>query len=250
MLNRFLFNLSDDPPFVSPPPFPIKVGRLLGFALCLFGWLFLPSCEKTPELDADGGYFNEKTGKYKYVRIGRKTVADDPQGLSKPKDGLIQQVAGKIVGVESPDSILLEIPQRQTYMILTQDIQPSMKDERLKRVRIYLKHVNPMLNSFATGSFRKKWREFATSRMERQLLNKEAVVTFNFESKTNSLFGVVATNSPTVAGVDSLRNINLWMIEEGLSHYIFDSDNLSSIHETYLKAERRAVAEKKGIWRY
>ena len=211
-----------------------------------FIFLYIVSCDSFMKLDEDGGYYNEKTGQYKYVFPKKVGIDMDPQGLKKPRAGEMQTITGKIVHVESLNLIWLRIPQRQTYMLLSQGVSMDDRKDKDKDLRIMLKYVASNKPSINNEKYNKQWKVYTLDRLKREVLGKTVNVDIEYLDVSKQFLGEVYWD---IQGTQSIRRriLNLWIVHEGLSYYFIDRGPAKQ-HNEYLKAQTAAKSKKMGLW--
>lgn len=215
--------------------------------LFLIGLIFsAPACQK---LDKDGGYYDEKSKTYKYVNITNKGVKKSSLQVFSPVPGQLQNVQGIVTRIEDDaKSIWLKIADRHPYMILAERLSGGNRDDKLKEIRIQLKYVSP-LGSVTQGSeFRDKWQVYAKAKLEEQILNESILVEIDYKENAKNLWGTLYTVVQTSKG-ERVRNINLWMIQQGLSFYFIDKGR-SPEDKKFTEAQLIAQQYKQGLWKY
>ena len=204
-------------------------------------------CKK--KLDDDGGYYDEKTKRYKYVRptnVGLKRVS---LKVVPPQAGIIQKINGSVsrIGTDAK-SIWLQLGERKPYMILADSLAANSRSDKDKSLRISLEYVSP-LGSVARGKkFKNQWKQYTIKVLEEQLLNQNVFIDIRFDERSRKFWGTVYKIVVTKNG-EKLRNINLWMVHNGLSYYFVDKGK-SPVEREYIKAQAAANKAKAGIWRY
>jgi len=220
--------------------------KLISLFVLLMLVLTYQSCNK---LDKDGGYFDEKTQTYKYVRITKKGVKKSSLQISSPTPGKLQNVQGIVTRIENDaKSIWLKIEDRHPYMIIAERLSGGNRNDKNKEIQIQLKYVSPSGSVTSGGDFRKKWRAYSKSKLEEQLLNQPILVEIDYKNRSRKLWGTVFTVIETKKG-ERVRNINLWMIQQGLSYYFIDHGR-SPEDKRFMDAQLIARKYKHGIWKY
>ena len=204
-------------------------------------------CKK--KLDDDGGYYDEKTKVYKYVRptkVGFKKIS---LKVVPPQPGVVQKINGSVSQIgEDAKSIWLKLADRKPYMILADSLASNSRNDKEKSLRISMEFVSP-LGSVARGKkFKKQWKQYTIKVLEEQLLNQNVFIDIQFDERSRKLWGTIYKIVVTKDG-EKLRNINLWMVHNGLSYYFIDKGK-SAIEADYIKAQAAASNAKSGIWRY
>lgn len=208
--------------------------------------LEFPACNK---LDEDGGYYDEATKTYKYVNITKKGVKKSSLKVTSPVPGRPQQIYGIVTRIDDDaKSIWLKIADRQPYMILAERLSGGNRNDKDKELRIQLKHVSPLGSVTRKGSFKEKWLEYVISYLNNQILNKQILVEIDYEELARKLWGTCYLVLETESGAQA-RNINLWMIQQGLSFYFIDHGRASD-DQTFRAAQESAKKSKTGIWKY
>lgn len=209
--------------------------------------LFCLSCQK---LDEDGGYFDEKSGIYKYVSP-RRDLEKSASSLKikSPRTVGEQRIQGTVTRVESDlKSVWIRISSRQVYMILAESLAKGNRNDRDKELKLDLKFVSPKSMGPRDGSFRKRWQEYVEKMLERQLLKQPILADIEYKERSARFRATLYRVIETKQG-DRLRNINLWMVRRGLSYYFIDGGR-SPLDGEFSKAQALARQDKAGIWQY
>ena len=208
--------------------------------------LALNSCH---DLDEDGGYYNKKTGQYKYVKPKKRGINQAAQKVNQLRPGELQQIKGKVTKIE-PDgkTIWLRFNDRQSYMIIASRLAMGNRDDEKKLLRIALRYVAPMSTGKLRGKNRDQWRKTVLDRLEKELFGEQITAEITFEGKAKKIWGTIYRKIETKKG-EKIRNINLWMIYEGLSYYIIDRGK-SVDDEDFVKAQRLAKKRRAGVWNF
>jgi endonuclease YncB( thermonuclease family) len=229
------------------PPLIMLKARFMTVAFVLA--VVLASLQSCNKLDKDGGYYDEETKTYKYVNITKKGVKKSSLQVFSPVPGRDQQVYGIVSRIEDDaKSFWLKIEDRHPYMIIAERLSGGNRNDKEKEIRIQLKYVSPMGSVTKGGSFKKKWKKFVLSRLSEQLVNQSILVDIEYQDKARKLWGTAFKVVKTQEG-DRARNINLWMIQQGLSFYFIDQGKAAD-DKKYNTAQRLAGKYKNGIWKY
>jgi hypothetical protein len=223
------------------------IGQLLvRIAILLLLSLLIISCGN---LDGDGGYYDEKTKTYKYVNPTKRGVKSSSLQVTSPTSAHTQQIQGIITRINSDaKSVWVKIRDRKPYMILAERLSGGGRNDKTKELKVGLSYVSP-LGSVTRGSeFRKKWRAYAVEVLKKQLLGKTVFIETEYLERARKLNGVVYTVVPSSNG-EKLRNMNLWMIYQGLSYYFIDQKR-SSHDKRYVDAQKFAKHSGLGLWKY
>ena len=220
-----------------------KLRLLIIFLLLLCGF---QSCQN---LDKDGGYYDEDTKIYKYVNITKKGVKKSALQVFSPTPGKPQQIYGTVSRIEDDaKSIWLKIEDRHPYMIIAERLSGGNRNDKSKEIRIQLKYVSPLGSVTRTGDFRKKWKQLVRNVLSEQFLNQKVLVEIDYMERARKLTGTLFIVIKTKEG-DRARNINLWMIQQGLSYYFIDQGKAPD-DKKYSNAQQIARRLKSGIWKY
>lgn len=210
--------------------------------------LFFPlqSCNK---LDEDGGYYDEETKTYKYVKITKRGVKKSNLQVVSPSPDKQQNIQGVVTRIDDDaKSIWLQIHDRHPYMILAERLSGSNRNDKTKELRIQLRYISPSGSVTQGKEFRKKWRSYARNKLGEQLVKNSVLVEINYEEKARKLWGTVFKVIKTSKG-DRVRNINLWAIQQGLSYYFIDHGT-SPEDKKFKDAQMIARKFKHGLWQY
>lgn len=219
-----------------------KTQKKFSFFLILFT---LFACDNNKKIDSDGGYYDEKTKTYRYVFPNKKGLDLAHQKVKKPRKGEIQKIFGIVSKIDSSKSLWIRLKDRQTYMILARDLAADQKDDEKKEFRVIFNYVSPKSSSIKKGKFLKQWTTYVKQRLEREILAKQVLVVFAYEEIAHQFRGNIIASKDR----KSSRNINLWMIYEGLSYYFYNH-GLAKNHQIFLSAQKKAKKKKNGIWKY
>lgn len=224
---------------------PFKHSRWLALALI---WPLLAGCQ-SDKLDKDGGYFNEKTGRYVYVRPSKLAPKDYQAAVRQPRPGEPQLIKGRVAKVgQDLKSLWLRIEDRQSYQLLAETLARRNRDDKDKNLRVVLKFVNP-LGSVPEQAFRRRWEEYTTEVMETQLLNREVLAEIHYQPQSKQLEAYVTMEVSDGSGARILRNVNKWMIYQGLSYFFFQEAEPDEIKD-YQAAQALAKERRAGLWNY
>jgi hypothetical protein len=220
------------------------------FLVCIAGLSILlstPGCHR--ELDEDGGYFDEKTQTYKYVKPRAHRSGDSASLVSSPRPGETQMIEGKIARIE-PDAktIWLQMAERKPYMIIAEALSGRNREDKNKELRISLSHISPMGSVARDANFRAQWIDYVRQVLARELIGQKVLVEVQYLEAARKLVGTVYMNLQTQEG-QRTRNINLWMIGQGLTYYFVDAGPAVR-DEDYRKTQDAARRLKLGLWQY
>ena len=220
--------------------------RLVYLSILIFIGIGFSSCQK---LDKDGGYYDEQSQTYKYVRITNKGVKKSSLQVVSPEPGKTQQIYGIVTRIDTDaKSFWLKIEDRQPYMILAERLSGGNRDDKNKELQIELKYVSPLGSVIRKGDFREKWRAHVIEMLNNQMLNKQVLVEIEYEEQARKLWGVCFTVIKTDEG-DRARNVNLWMIQQGLSYYFINRGKANN-DKMFRDAQEFAKQYNYGLWKY
>ncbi len=220
--------------------------KIPAFILLLVLILSASACRK---LDEDGGYYDEETKTYKYVRPTNRGVKKSALQVFSPIPGKTQQVYGIVSRIEDDaKSFWLKIDERKPYMILAERLSGGNRNDETKELKIQLRHVSPLGSVTRRGDFRKKWRDHVVANLENQMVNRQVLVEIDYEEKARKLWGICFVVIQTKDG-DRARNINLWMVTQGLSYYFIDRGKAVN-DNAFRNAQLVAQRNKAGLWKY
>lgn len=219
---------------------------MLVLILLVLTGLTLPTCKK---LDEDGGYYDEATKTYKYVNITKKGVQPSGLKVTSPVAGRVQQIYGNVTRIgDDAKSIWLRIADRRPYMILAERLSGGNRNDKDKELRIQLKYVSPLGSVSRNGAFKEKWSDYVKSSLSQQMLNKQILVEIDYAEQARQLWGTCYLVLETANGAQA-RNINLWMIQQGLSFYFIDQGK--ALDDTAFRAAQESARKNNiGIWKY
>lgn len=225
---------------------PNRLWLWLMLALLAGPWSFGCQSEK---LDQDGGYYNEKTGRYVYVRPSKLAPKDYKAAARQPREGEPQLIKGRVAKVgEDLKSLWLHIEERQSYQLLAETLARRNRDDKNKNLRVVLRFVNPM-GSVSDPAFRARWEEYTTQVMETQLLNRQVLAEIHYQPQAKQLEAYVTMEVSDGSGSRILRNVNKWMIYQGLSYFFFEEAEADEI-KAYKAAQALAKERRAGLWNY
>ncbi len=223
--------------------------KKLAITSCLILAILLPlqSCKRT--LDKDGGYYDEKTKTYKYVRPNRKGFSDSAQQVYAPQPGVTQTINGTVVRIgDDIKSVWIKIDDRKPYMILASSLSGNNRDDKNKWFLLNLSYISPAGSVRGGEIFREKWKKYAAQVLGNELLNRKVLVELNYEERSRRFTGNLYQTVKTKDG-NQTRDINLWIIQRGLSFYFIDKGK-SPRDKDYIKAQQFAKKGKQGVWQY
>ncbi len=207
----------------------------------------IAACD-SQKLDEYGGFYNEKTGRYKYVRPIKRASRHSTLGVSQPSEKKPQQIWGLVSGFsEDLKSFWVYIDDRQSYQMLAEHVTGLNRDDKNKRLRIHLKYVSP-LGSIPDPALRRQWQPYVTQQLEALFGQDEVYVTTFYHEKTKQFSGEAFKIIQTKDG-EIMRNLNLRMVYEGLSVYFFDPKEKEP-QKDYIKAQALAKERRAGLWNY
>jgi len=205
------------------------------------------ACKRKP--DIDGGYYDEKTKRYKYVRPTRVDLRKIKLKVVPPQAGIIQKIDGTVSGIDDDaKSIWIKIAERKPYMILADSLASSNRDDKEKLIRINLEYVSPSGSVARDKKFKRQWKRYVINVLKEQLLNQPVIADIRYDERARKFWGTIYKVVTTKQGKKA-RNINLWMVHKGLSYYFVDHGK-SVIEAEFIKAQRIASKSKSGIWQY
>ncbi|MDX2469165.1 MAG: thermonuclease family protein [SAR324 cluster bacterium] len=209
---------------------------------------FLSGCGG-PELDSDGGYYNAKTGRYKFVRPSKKATRHSGLGLNLPVEGKIQQFSAQVVKIdESAKDIWVFIEDRRSYQMLAEQVTGLRRNDRDKHLKFSLRYIAPLASMAQRPKKRAQWKAFAIQVMEQELVGNKIIINFEHRRIPKKYLAEIFKIVQTDKG-QRLRNFNRWMVYQGLSVYFFQ-DRKKKPEKEYLDAQRLAKKRKSGIWKY
>jgi len=220
------------------------------FSLSCFGWfvaLFvLTGCQ---QLDDDGGFYDEKSNRYVYVKPKHISPKDYKAVVRQPRPGEPQTIKAKVVQID-PDlkSLWIFFEERQSYQLLAQTMSKGNRDDKNKRLRIHLKFVSP-LGSVEKPSFRKQWADYVEKRLSAQLLGHDILAEIHYLGKAKQLNAYVSQSVKNAQGKEAIRNVNQWMIYEGLTYFLLQDAEPDEIL-SYNQAQSLAKDRLAGLWKY
>ena len=210
------------------------------FLLCSF---LLFNC-RNQELDKYGGYYDTKLGQYIYVKPGKSSLASNSLGIHPLKVGETQSFKARVVDVTDPDSVWIEVEDRQGYMILSQSLGKNSKNDQFKRLRVWLQFVKPQYVTLQ-GKNKTAWVKNVMAGMRKLLLNKDVIANVRYY-KAGVIKGILMMN---IGGGKKL-NVSIWMINQGLSLYFKEVNEENPEEGLYIRAETVAEKNSNGIWKY
>ncbi|PCI23900.1 MAG: hypothetical protein COB67_12330 [SAR324 cluster bacterium] len=179
----------------------------------------------------------------------KKTKLKADQRLYPPRAGRIQRIEGTVTKIgEDVKSIWIKIDKSKDYTTLAKSLSKSNRQDKKRTLRVSLEYVTPMGSVTRGRSFRKKWKRRIRQRLENQLNGQEVIIDLKFQEKARKFWGTVYQTIQTKKG-RRIRNINLWMVYEGLSYYIIDRGQSNQDPE-FVNAQILAKQRKAGLWKY
>lgn len=198
-------------------------------------------------LDEDGGYYDEKKKLYKYVDASRKGEKASTINLRPPAPGEIQQIQGVVTKIgQDSKSVWIFIKSRQEYQMIAQALSAGNRDDKTKQLKVNLEYVSPAGSVVSNSQRRKRWRRMVIKALEDQLVKNIVLADIKLEEKARNLRAVLYKIVGTKNG-DKIRNINKWIILQGLSYYFIDHGKAPQ-HKEYMKAQNYARRHKRGLW--
>jgi len=224
---------------------PLKL-ILTGFLIILFAFAN-SSCRQ--KLDEDGGYYDEKSRTYKYVKPRRGAFSESSQKVYAPQPGVTQTVSGTVVRIgDDAKSVWIRIAERKPYMILASSLSGNSRDDQNKQFLLDLSYVSPAASVSGSSRFRQQWKKYAIQVLRNQLENQQVLVELDYEERSRRFRGNIFQTIETANGGRTL-DVNLWMIQQGISFYFIEKGR-SSRDKVYTEAQDAARKAKLGVWKY
>ncbi|MBU2648183.1 thermonuclease family protein [bacterium] len=226
----------------------MRLGKPVRIA-CLIFALFsvMTGCKR--ELDKDGGYYDEKTHTYKYVKPRRRGFTDASQQVFAPRPGETQTISCTVARIgEDAKSVWIRIEERKPYMILASSLSGSNRDDKTKTLLLNLSYVSPKASVNGSRRFRQQWAKYVIQTLGNELQNRNVLAEINYEERSRRLTGSLLHTVKTKDG-DRVRNVNLWMVQQGLSFYFIDRGK-SPLDKEFMQAQQLARQQKLGVWQY
>ncbi len=202
------------------------------------------SCQK---LDKDGGYYNEKTKSYVYVRPSKKAAKDI--GLTSYSN---QDIGFSAVGYKvskEADSLWLYIANRRLYMRIASRLSITQRDDKNKLIKLHLAYVSPNLSMLAKARMKKRWTLYVSGILQKVLYKKDLMIRAWYLTKAGRLKGIVFL--PAGKSVSPVtQELNLWMIYQGYSYYFIDQHKQNVNDKLYKQTQTYAKQKKLGLWKY
>ncbi|OGH00954.1 MAG: hypothetical protein A2600_03650 [Candidatus Lambdaproteobacteria bacterium RIFOXYD1_FULL_56_27] len=217
----------------------------LTFPLAL---LWVVGCNKQ-QLDKDGGYIDQRTNRYIYVRPSHLPPSGYKNANRRLRPNEPQMISAKVGRIDKDlKSVWLAFEDRQSYQMLASDLTAENRDDREKRLRVQLKFVSP-LASVAEKKFKQTWADYTTQVLETQLLNRQVFAEAHYQKESKQIFGYLFQKALDKDGKETDRNLNRWMIEQGLSYFYFEDATPEEIKD-YSAAQALAKEHGAGLWKY
>ncbi|MBU3914718.1 thermonuclease family protein [bacterium] len=205
------------------------------------------SCDK--KLDKDGGYYDKESKTYKLVRPKQTSVSESSLKVFSPVPEKSQNIQGITTRIDDDaKSIWVKIEDRRPYMVLANSLSSGNRNDKDKELRIILKYVSPTGSVTMGSEFREKWRRHTINILKQQLVDKTVLAEIDYQEKARSFQGTIHTIIQTEDG-DRARNINLWMVLQGLSFYFIDQGK-SPLDSQFVNAQKMAMEKRDGLWKY
>lgn len=218
------------------------------FLLLSIPLLLLGSCD-SHELDEYGGYYDEKLGKYRYVKPIKRGIDQSELRAKQPRPNESQTISGVIKRIENDyKEIWLFIKDRQSYQMLAEVLAKGNRDDKNQLLRIQLEYVAPMASINFSGNQKREWVSYLDQLIKHELLNKKINVTIRFLAKAKKLTGIAYVVIQTDQG-RALRNVNRWMVNTGLSYLIYDPRD-ENPPKDFIQAQVLAKKQRAGVWNY
>ncbi len=231
----------------KPKGYNFRASTLTG-VLLLLTLSLLGGCGG-PELDSDGGYYNEKTGRYKFVRPSKKATRHSGLGLNLPVQGKIQQFTAQVVAIDpSAKDIWVFIEDRRSYQMLAEQVTGLRRKDKAKHLKFSLRYVDPIGSMAQRPLKRAQWKAFALQVLEKELVGARVIINFEYRRTPKKYLAEVFKIIQTDKG-QRMRNFNRWMVYQGLSVYFFEGRNKKP-EKDFLDAQKLAKKRKSGIWKY
>lgn len=221
-----------------------KVVRRIVFflILCTFA-----ACNR--KLDEDGGYYDPKTKTYIYVHPAAAKKKTSRYPVSNPTDGEIQRIKAIVTHIgEDAKSLWIRIDSRRPYMILAQSVSGNNRNDKDKEIRISLDYVSPSGSANRGNKFRQQWKTYTAKVLKKELFKQPVLADIRYAERSRKFWGTLYKIIHTDKG-DRLRDMNLWMVNQGLSFY-FINNGKSPKDKEYLAVQKISRANKRGLWSY
>ncbi|NQU65353.1 MAG: hypothetical protein HQ517_13880, partial [SAR324 cluster bacterium] len=188
--------------------------------MILMIFFLLSSCNR--ELDKDGGYYDEISHTYKYVRPKSRDFNDTSQQVYAPRAGEKQTVNGTVDHFdEDAKSVWIKIDDRKVYMILAASLSGSNRDDKNKTLRLNLSYVSPASSVTGSKHFREQWKKYVIQTLNGELQGRKILAELSYEERSRRFFGALYQSIKTKDGI-RVQDVGLWIVQRGFSFYFID----------------------------
>lgn len=201
------------------------------------------------KLDEDGGYYDPKTKTYIYVHPASAKKRSSIYPVFNPSDGETQRIKAIVTHIEEDaKSLWIKIDIRKSYMILAQGLSGNDRSDKNKELRISLDYVSPSGSADRGNKFRQQWKAYTIKVLKKELLNQPVFADIRYAERSRKFWGTIYKIVHLNKG-DRLRDINLWMVNQGLSFY-FINNGKSPKDKEYLAVQKISRKNRRGLWSY
>ena len=191
-------------------------------------------------------------------KIGQKTAGEqnskkglfvEDSKIYPPRAGNTQRVKGTVARVERDvKTVWVQIAKSRNYTTLARRLSGSNRNDKKQEIRVSLEFVSPLGSVVGVGKFRKSWRHYVYQILSKELLEQTVLMNLRYQEKAKKFWGTLYKIVNTSKG-RKVRNINLWMVREGLSYYIIEQ-GMASKNKEFQKAQELAKQQRSGLWKY
>ncbi len=201
----------------------------------IFLLFLMPGCNKEEKASND-------------KNVTRRTFDADAR-IYPPRPDKIQHIKGVISRVERDvKTVWIQVPKWRDYGTLAKALAIGNRNDEKQELKISLEFVTPLGSITSGAKFRTSWRSHVHKILTKELVEQTVLVDLRYEEKAKKFWGTLHKVITTTEG-KRVRNINRWMISEGLSYYIIDRGR-SPQNIEFENAQSLAKQRKAGLWNY
>ena len=164
----------------------------------------------------------------------------DDRKKSKPlRKGIDSVLTGIFSRVTDSESVWVRIENRSEFRKWTFKLSKQNLNLSRQEVRVWLKYVSPKLSISHGKEYNEWFRKKAAFEMQRVFYNRQVRINYDFSEKLLRLYGMIWSGA---------TNINIWLVRNGWSFYLLDSEQPIE-HRELIAAEEEAKNQQVGLWK-
>ena len=205
------------------------------------GFVFLAlSCNKQLGLDEWGGKYDEKSGIYQIVYPSSRPT------VKSPINGSVSEFSGTFFSFDNLNAVTVTIENGIDYNTLTYLVYRSLKDDKNKRLTVFLDYVDASnIPASKDKNFRKEWLSFVKSSVLKLLHGKKLNFRAVYHDANGFFKGRVEFEHD-----GQTYDLAEWIIANGFSYVHKVEGGDPAEDEKFLKLQNAAKLTRKGLWSY